>query len=298
MGLAPGGAQAEPGLHDFLDDGYGPDGAAELARRLEAGEDLSARAGAAAETPLHVAARRRRPEAVRRLLDHGADIDARTVGREDRLRARRAPRFLRAGESAGGARGRHHARPCRPPRRRRCGRATRGGQAPARGASRVRAYRQPGGRPPARGRSGANRHRPGCPAHHRRRGSHGDGPRRGDPVASGGVVRPARQRPAVAGGRARRSTSSMRATTARRSDGRSTARATPAAPETATMPTSRSCACCSKREPRCTTRGRPDDDAYLNRLMADATPAVLPLLQDAAARRPSAPAALTEPQPM
>ena len=80
MGLAPGGAQAEPGLHDFLDDGYGPGGDAELARRLEAGEDLSARAGAAAETPLHVAARRRRLEAVRRLLDHGADIDARTAG--------------------------------------------------------------------------------------------------------------------------------------------------------------------------------------------------------------------------
>ena len=31
--------------------------------------------------------------------------------------------------------------------------------------------------------------------------------------------------------------------------------------------------------------GRPDDDAYLNRLMADATPEVLPLLEDAAAAR-------------
>ncbi len=80
LGLTPGGAQAEASLHEFLDDGYGPDGDAELARRLEAGADLAARAGAAAETPLHVAARRRRPEAVRRLLDHGAEVDARTAG--------------------------------------------------------------------------------------------------------------------------------------------------------------------------------------------------------------------------
>ena len=80
MGLAPGGARAQPGLHDFLDDGYGADGDAELARRLAAGEDLTARAGAAAETALHVATRRRRLEAVRLLLDHGAEIDARTVG--------------------------------------------------------------------------------------------------------------------------------------------------------------------------------------------------------------------------
>ena len=81
MGLAPGGAQAEPSLHEFLDNAYGRDGDAELARRLEAGADLTARAGAAAETPLHLAARRRRAAgAVRRLLDHGADIDARTAG--------------------------------------------------------------------------------------------------------------------------------------------------------------------------------------------------------------------------
>ena len=80
MGLAPGGAQAEPSLHEFLDNAYGRDGDAELARRLEAGADLTARAGAAAETPLHLAARRRRAGAVRRLLDHGADIDARTAG--------------------------------------------------------------------------------------------------------------------------------------------------------------------------------------------------------------------------
>lgn len=80
MGFAPGGARAEPSLHEFLDDDYGPDGDAELARRLEAGADLTVRAGAAAETPLHVATRRRRPEAVRRLLDHGVDIDARTAG--------------------------------------------------------------------------------------------------------------------------------------------------------------------------------------------------------------------------
>ena len=80
MGIAPGRPQAEPGLHALLDDDYGPDGDAELARRLEAGADLTARAGAAAETALHVAARRRRTAAVRRLLDHGADVDARTSG--------------------------------------------------------------------------------------------------------------------------------------------------------------------------------------------------------------------------
>lgn len=63
-------------LHAFLDVGYGADGRDELARRLDAGADLAARAGALGETPLHVATRRRRLDAVELLVDRGADVDA------------------------------------------------------------------------------------------------------------------------------------------------------------------------------------------------------------------------------
>ena len=162
MGLAPGGARAQPGLHDFLDDGYGADGDAELARRLAAGEDLD---GAGRGRGRDGAARGDAAPACSRrcgcLLDHGADIDARTVGREDRVRARRAPRLLRAGESAGGARGRLHARPCRPPRRRRCRRA-------ARARPGACSRRIPGARVPAtRKRTACLPTWPGDPAPHR-----------------------------------------------------------------------------------------------------------------------------------
>lgn len=68
-----------PGLHRFLDMEYGPDGDAELERRLAAGEAVDGRAGAADDAPLHVAARRRRLRAAELLLDHGADIDARNA---------------------------------------------------------------------------------------------------------------------------------------------------------------------------------------------------------------------------
>jgi ankyrin repeat protein len=67
-------------LHGMLDWDYGDDGDETLRRLLEAGADPNARAGERSETPLHVAARRRRGSAVRILLDHGADIDAKTAG--------------------------------------------------------------------------------------------------------------------------------------------------------------------------------------------------------------------------
>lgn len=67
-------------LHQFLDDHYGSDGDEVLARRLSLGESLAERSGLFSETPLHVATRRRRARAIRLLLDHGCDIDARTSG--------------------------------------------------------------------------------------------------------------------------------------------------------------------------------------------------------------------------
>lgn len=64
-------------LHDFLDHAYGPDGDARLAARLEGKPDLEVRSGRDGETALHAATRRRRLEAVRLLLEAGAEIDAR-----------------------------------------------------------------------------------------------------------------------------------------------------------------------------------------------------------------------------
>ncbi|MEM8933952.1 MAG: ankyrin repeat domain-containing protein, partial [Acidobacteriota bacterium] len=65
-------------LHDFLDVRYA--GEDTLRDRLADGVDLDERVGPFAETPLHVAVRRRRLAAVEILLDHGAAIDARTAG--------------------------------------------------------------------------------------------------------------------------------------------------------------------------------------------------------------------------
>lgn len=65
-------------LHEFLDCNYGPDGDSQLLERLAQGQDPNACVGG--ETPLHVAARRRRLNAVKLLLDHGADIDAQNHG--------------------------------------------------------------------------------------------------------------------------------------------------------------------------------------------------------------------------
>ena len=65
-------------LHAFLDVHYA--GEAALRDLLVDGADLDERVGPFAETPLHVAVRRRRLAAVEILLGHGAAIDARTAG--------------------------------------------------------------------------------------------------------------------------------------------------------------------------------------------------------------------------
>ena len=62
-------------LHELLDCNYGADGARELEVRLAQDPDLEAR-DAVGETPLHVATRRRRCEAIELLLGAGAQIDA------------------------------------------------------------------------------------------------------------------------------------------------------------------------------------------------------------------------------
>jgi ankyrin repeat protein len=67
-------------IFDLLDVSYGPNGDAELRRRLENGADVNGRYGPGSETPLHVATRRRRESAVLLLLDYGADIDAKNRG--------------------------------------------------------------------------------------------------------------------------------------------------------------------------------------------------------------------------
>lgn len=67
-------------LHELLDLHYCADGDATLRRMLAEGAEPDSRHGPRAETPLHVATRRRRATAVDILLAHGADIDARTAG--------------------------------------------------------------------------------------------------------------------------------------------------------------------------------------------------------------------------
>jgi ankyrin repeat protein len=65
-------------LHEFLDVNYGADGDTVLRQRLADGADPNARDAKTGETPLHVANRRRRKSAVTIQLDHGAAIYART----------------------------------------------------------------------------------------------------------------------------------------------------------------------------------------------------------------------------
>src|SRR5262245_18073262 len=67
-------------LHQLLDFNYGHDGDDALRRLLNGGADPNIREGLLLETPLHVAARRRRVSAVEMLLNHGAEIDAKTAG--------------------------------------------------------------------------------------------------------------------------------------------------------------------------------------------------------------------------
>jgi ankyrin repeat protein len=67
-------------LHELLDWHYGPDGDTTLRHRLEEGVEVDARHPETGETPLQVAVRRRRLEATRILLDHGAAVDAPTAG--------------------------------------------------------------------------------------------------------------------------------------------------------------------------------------------------------------------------
>ncbi|MCP3902931.1 MAG: hypothetical protein GY715_04780 [Planctomycetes bacterium] len=67
-------------IHDLLDTGYERDGDSALRSLLDRGADPNGRAGPASETPLHVAARRRRPVAAEILLERGAEVDAKTAG--------------------------------------------------------------------------------------------------------------------------------------------------------------------------------------------------------------------------
>ncbi|MDA8019185.1 MAG: ankyrin repeat domain-containing protein [Thermoanaerobaculia bacterium] len=67
-------------LHQLLDWEYGSDGDEVLRRLLRSGADPNQRHGKLAETPLHVATRRRRADALEILLGQGADIDSRTAG--------------------------------------------------------------------------------------------------------------------------------------------------------------------------------------------------------------------------
>lgn len=67
-------------LHHVLDWDYGPAGLQKVGRLLAEGADVDGRSGPHEETPLHVATRRRRCEAIGILLDHGADIDSVTAG--------------------------------------------------------------------------------------------------------------------------------------------------------------------------------------------------------------------------
>lgn len=67
-------------LHELLDLHYCANGDEMLRRMLAEGADPDLRHGPRAETPLHVATRRRRATAIDILLAHGADIDARTAG--------------------------------------------------------------------------------------------------------------------------------------------------------------------------------------------------------------------------
>lgn len=67
-------------IHHLIDWEYGPDGDNVLRERLKNGVDPNEASGPLKETPLHVAARRYRCSTIEILLDHGANIDAKTAG--------------------------------------------------------------------------------------------------------------------------------------------------------------------------------------------------------------------------
>lgn len=69
-------------LHEFLDVHYGPKGAQELEQRLEAGMNPEQHWGYREETALHVAARRRRLDAVKMLVAWGVDLDSKNRGQK------------------------------------------------------------------------------------------------------------------------------------------------------------------------------------------------------------------------
>lgn len=71
------GARGMPLLHWCLDECFTPE---LLDWLLDHGADPNAAAGPFGESALHVAARRRRGAAVERLIDRGADLEARTAG--------------------------------------------------------------------------------------------------------------------------------------------------------------------------------------------------------------------------
>lgn len=85
-------------LHELLDFNYGTDGDAVLRRMLEDGADVNERAGPLSEAPLHVAARRFRTRAVEILLDHGAEIDAKNGGGKTAYAHAARRRFTRVAE--------------------------------------------------------------------------------------------------------------------------------------------------------------------------------------------------------
>lgn len=66
-------------IHFILDWDYGPDGAEKLRRLASGGTDIDAMSEEG-ETPIHVAARRRRLDATEILVELGAGIDAKTSG--------------------------------------------------------------------------------------------------------------------------------------------------------------------------------------------------------------------------
>jgi ankyrin repeat protein len=66
-------------LNEFLDCNFGADGESVLRQMLSDGEFPNQAAGPDAETPLHVATRRRRLAAVEILLNHGAKINAKNL---------------------------------------------------------------------------------------------------------------------------------------------------------------------------------------------------------------------------